>query len=165
MLNIKFGTLENMVPNIDDFFKGELETEWLSDSLVANMLADIDGAAVISGRVINHPDFGDFSPMELSSGVKTLICALFEPEYVYIGSHCGDNCNKWFLEISRRHECEGKPELTLCYYHLPHYDMEDARVHIVNGDKTVTSAREFLDEYYLAKETMHHEWNIYGSRQ
>jgi len=163
MLNVKFGTLPDMVNNIDSFFDGEIEKHWTEDQMVQKMIKDVDKSDVVTGSVISSPVFGDIPPRMLSSGVKLLICALFQPEYVYVGSKCGDNCMEWLLHIAERHEAESKPELQLCYYHLPGFP-QNLKLRVLNSGNVVTDMLSMIIEYDDAKEEMYHEWDVYGSR-
>lgn len=104
MLHIHFGDVEGMIDYIDSYFNNNFEREWFDDPLVWEMVRDVDKSEVISGSAIDSPFLGPISPRELSGGVKTLICMLFEPENVYYATACGDNCGKWMVEIGKRHD-------------------------------------------------------------
>ena len=98
MLNVFFGNMPEAVYNTAVFFKNDYEDEWITDSLVKEMIRDVDHSEVIDNGVIDSPVLGKIPPLGLSGGVKTLILVLFEPGKVFNASTCGDNCAKWLLE-------------------------------------------------------------------
>ena len=100
MLNVFFGNMPEAVYNTAVFFKNDYEDEWITDSLVKEMIRDVDHSEVIDNGVIDSPVLGKIPPLGLSGGVKTLILVLFEPGKVFNASTCGDNCAKWLLRIS-----------------------------------------------------------------
>ena len=97
MLNVFFGNMPEAVYNTAVFFKNDYEDEWITDSLVKEMIRDVDHSEVIDNGVIDSPVLGKIPPLGLSGGVKTLILVLFEPGKVFNASTCGDNCAKWLL--------------------------------------------------------------------
>ena len=100
MLNVFFGNMPEAVYNTAVFFKNDYEDEWITDSLVKEMIRDVDHSEVIDNGVIDSPVLGKIPPLGLSGGVKTLILVLFEPGKVFNASTCGDNCAKWLLRIA-----------------------------------------------------------------
>lgn len=102
MLYIRFGTTPETVWGIDRHFRNVYEREWFNDPLVREMVKDVDKSEVIAGTAIDSPLFGVISPLELSGGVKTLICMLKEPGKEFYGTSCGNNCGKWMIEIGKR---------------------------------------------------------------
>ena len=100
MLNVFFGNMPEAVYNTAVFFKNDYEDEWITDSLVKEMIRDVDHSEVIDNGVIDSPVLGKIPPLGLSGGVKTLILVLFEPRKVFNASTCGDNCAKWLLRIA-----------------------------------------------------------------
>ena len=128
MLNVYFGNMPEAVYNTAVFFKNDYEDEWIMDSRVKEMILDVDHSKVIDSGVIDSPVIGKIPPLGLSGGVKTLILVLFEPEKVFNGSTCGDNCSKWLLRIA------ADQDRTVNLRHIMDFD-----------DKEVDSLDEALD--------------------
>ena len=84
MLNVFFGNMPEAVYNTAVFFKNDYEDEWITDSLVKEMIRDVDHSEVIDNGVIDSPVLGKIPPLGLSGGVKTLILVLFEPGKVFL---------------------------------------------------------------------------------
>ena len=93
MLNLRFGATDDTIEDVSDLFDVELENQWLDDPMVREMIKDVDKSDVIVGRAVESPVLGMISPKELSGGVKALILMLFQPEYEYYGTACGDRYN------------------------------------------------------------------------
>ena len=69
MLTIIFGDTENSIYHPPTYFDNTYKEEWITDSFVKEMIADIDKSIVISPRVIDSPYLGSISTRELS-GIK-----------------------------------------------------------------------------------------------
>ena len=115
MLNIRFGITSETNFRMSSTFDWTFKNHWLKSDLVREAIKSIDKSEVIGDRVIDSPILGTISHRELSGGVKTVILTLFKPDMEYNGSGCGDNCNKWFLEVAKHHETY------LAYGHIPIY--------------------------------------------
>lgn len=107
MLRITFNENKNTQYRVDDVFKSLFIPDWLEDSLVKEMVEDVDKSKVLSPYCIQSPVLGQISPYMLSGGVKALILML-KTDYEIWASACGDNCAKWILEIAN------KKDLTIC---------------------------------------------------
>ena len=146
MLKIRFGTTEDTIRKVSKFFDVELENHWLEDQMVRDMIKDVDKSEVIEGRNIESSVLGAITPKELSGGVKALILMLFQPEYEYYGTACGDNCSKWILEIAEKHD------LTLSFTHIMKFP-EPFEIFVVNSGKTIRTMLELVcekDDYDIA---------------
>ena len=55
MLNVFFGNMPEAVYNTAVFFKNDYEDEWITDSLVKEMIRDVDHSEVIDNGVIDSP--------------------------------------------------------------------------------------------------------------
>ena len=131
MLNVFFGNMPEAVYNTAVFFKNDYEDEWITDSLVKEMIRDVDHSEVIDNGVIDSPVLGKIPPLGLSGGVKTLILVLFEPGKVFNASTCGDNCAKWLLRIS------ASEDRTVNLRHIMDFGDEPFEIRIRNtGDVT-----------------------------
>ena len=139
MLNVFFGNMPEAVYNTAVFFKNDYEDEWITDSLVKEMIRDVDHSEVIDNGVIDSPVLGKIPPLGLSGGVKTLILALFEPGKVFNASTCGDNCAKWLLRIA------ASEDRTVNLRHIMDFGDEPFEIRIRNTGDVVHSMKELVD--------------------
>lgn len=139
MLNIFFGNMPEAVYNTAVFFKNDYEDEWITDSLVKEMIRDVDHSEVIDNGVIDSPVLGKIPPLGLSGGVKTLILVLFEPGKVFNASTCGDNCAKWLLRIA------ASEDRTVNLRHIMDFGNEPFEIRIRNTGDVVHSMKELVD--------------------
>lgn len=103
MLTIRFGAVEDTLINVDAVFDNNYEDEWFTDSLVKEMILDVDKSVVVSAHTIESPVLRQIPPSSLSGGVKALILMLKEDWEVW-ATACGDNCAKWILEIGKQRD-------------------------------------------------------------
>ena len=139
MLNVFFGNMPEAVYNTAVFFKNDYEDEWITDSLVKEMIRDVDHSEVIDNGVIDSPVLGKIPPLGLSGGVKTLILVLFEPGKVFNASTCGDNCAKWLLRIA------ASEDRTVNLRHIMDFGDEPFEIRIRNTCDVVHSMKELVD--------------------
>lgn len=139
MLNVFFGNMPEAVYNTAVFFKNDYEDEWITDSLVKEMIRDVDHSEVIDNGVIDSPVLGKIPPLGLSGGVKTLILVLFEPGKVFNVSTCGDNCAKWLLRIA------ASEDRTVNLRHIMDFGDEPFEIRIRNTGDVVHSMKELVD--------------------
>jgi len=139
MLNVFFGNMPEAVYNTAVFFKNDYEDEWITDSLVKEMIRDVDHSEVIDNGVIDSPVLGKIPPLGLSGGVKTLILVLFEPGKVFNASTCGDNCAKWLLRIA------ASEDRTVNLRHIMDFGDEPFAIRIRNTGDVVHSMKELVD--------------------
>lgn len=139
MLNVFFGNMPEAVYNTAVFFKNDYEDEWITDSLVKEMIRDVDHSEVIDNGVIDSPILGKIPPLGLSGGVKTLILVLFEPGKVFNASTCGDNCAKWLLRIA------ASEDRTVNLRHIMDFGDEPFEIRIRNTGDVVHSMKELVD--------------------
>ena len=141
MLTIIFGDTENSIYHPPTYFDNTYKEEWITDSFVKEMIADIDKSNVIGPRVIDSPYLGSISTRELSGSVKTLILMLFDDSgKIFNASACGDSCAKWIVQISQ------KKNLTINLHHIMDFRQCEAfEALIKNTNKRVSSYSEYLD--------------------
>ena len=139
MLNVFFGNMPEAVYNTAVFFKNDYEDEWITDSLVKEMIRDVDHSEVIDNGVIDSPVLGKIPPLGLSGGVKTLILVLFEPGKIFNASTCGDNCAKWLLRIA------ASEDRTVNLRHIMDFGDEPFEIRILNTGDVVHSMKELVD--------------------
>ena len=140
MLHIHFGNLDGEIYNPPLYFLHQYEDEWITDSLSAKMILDVDKSTVVGPRLIDSPVLGAISPRELSGGVQTLILMAHDDSgSIFNASACGDNCAKWILKIA-----ENK-DLTITLHNIMKFDQEPFAIHILNTDQVVHTFREYVD--------------------
>lgn len=150
MLNIIFNRGEqdiedaNYVFSPDTYFKYNYEEEWFDDTLVKEMVQDIDASTVISAHAINSPVLGIIAPERLSGGVKALIIMYKEPSLIVNASACGDNCAKWILEIGKQQD------ITIRLGYEMEFQ-EPFEIFIKNSGNVIHTYFEFLQEFQEVK--------------
>ena len=95
---------ENLLNTATMLFKLENKTDWFNDSLVEEMVLDIDKTRHVHDKVFESPVLGTIVAQQLSGGVKGLILIL-KSDYLKKGipmrsSIFGDNCVKWLVKLS-----------------------------------------------------------------
>ena len=89
-------------------FKLESKQDWFNDSLVEEMVLDVDKTEHIRGAVFDSPVLGAITADQLSGGVKGLILILksnkLKSYHAMRSSIFGDNCVKWLIKLS--HICD-----------------------------------------------------------
>lgn len=125
MLTIRAGLCENTIDYIDSYFQFDYEDEWFEDTLVKDMVLDIDNSIVESPHKVVSPVLGDISILDISTGVKALILIYKEPENEFWATACGDNCAKWIKRFG------DMMDITISLEHFMdfgdnHFDCKDA---------------------------------------
>lgn len=138
MLNIFYGDMKDAIYNTAAYFKYDYEDNWIVDSFVKEMIADVDKSTVIDSGVIESPVLGMIPPTGISGGIKTLILVKFEKDKVFNASTCGDNCAKWLLKIA---ESEDR---TINLHHLMNFGEEQFTVRILNTNQIVHTMDELV---------------------
>ena len=125
---------------IDSYFNRHKDKDWFNNQLVKDIIFDIDKSNAVKDEYIESPIFGGMSPERLSTGCKGVILSIFTDRPIY-GTSCGDNCSKWFYEVSKNkdvhlvlHHCMKFPDNFTAI-------MEDT-VEIISSDE------EFVSAYY-----------------
>ncbi|MBR1742408.1 MAG: DUF4869 domain-containing protein [Lachnospiraceae bacterium] len=74
---------------------------WFTTDFERKVLADIEKADIINESTFNSPIYGALPMDRLSTGTKSVIIANRFPDKIVNATQCGNNCAKWFLEMSR----------------------------------------------------------------
>lgn len=90
MLTIHYGDLDSVVYNTSIYFNNSYSSEWFSDQLAQRMIKSVDKGIVLGPNAIHTKVLGIIPPEKLSSGTKTLLLMLFQPNVVFNASNCGD---------------------------------------------------------------------------
>lgn len=143
MLKITFQQPENLMYDVDSYFKFNHNPEWFADELVKQMVLDVDKTEIKGPYLAVSPVLGAIPPSEISGGVKALILAL-KTDLVIYGSACGDNCAKWFIEIGK------KKDVIVYFGHLMNFPQNFDAVCLDNGNE-IHSIDDFEVEYLRAR--------------
>ncbi len=137
MLSIYFGEKDHVLHG-PSWFRFNYRPEWFEDSLVQQMLCDIDRSAYVGGCLIQSEVLGPIPPERLSGGLKTLIAIYKRPDLMFNATSCGENCARWLLEIGNREDIR----VNLRYF-MPFDGYEPFTIRIMNEDTTVTDMQQY----------------------
>ena len=138
MLNVYYGKMPDAIYNTSVYFSNVFQKTWLDDDYVRKMIKKVDNSEVIGDYLIKSKALGMISPSQLSGGVKTLILTYFMPEKVFNASTCGDNCARWFIDMSK------KEDRTINLRHIMDFGDGTFDINILNGGQTVHSMKELV---------------------
>lgn len=140
MLKIYFGEMENVIHNVDIYFKNQMEPSWLEDDFARRVIEDVDKSKVQSAYSIESPVLGLIPPTRLSGGTKALIIMKNVPGEVVNASNCGDNCAKWILSLGEQ------MDLTINLHHIMNFGTDGFEIEILNSHRIVHNMEEFFWE-------------------
>ena len=138
MLRIIFGKSQDSIYNTSMYFSNVFQKEWLDDPYVRKMIKSVDRSEVLGDYLINSKALGLIAPTQLSGGVKTLILTYFMPDKVFNASTCGDNCARWFLDMSK------KQDRTINLRHIMDFGERKLNIQILNKGAEVHSMSELV---------------------
>ena len=139
MLSIYLGQMEEAIYYPPAYFNNTYDDEWITDSLTVEMIKDVDKSEVIGPHLIESPVLGPISVKEISGGVKTLILMAFDDSgRIFNASACGNNCEKWILEIGKR------KDLTINLRHIMNFGKEPFEIKILNNGEMVQDLDRFI---------------------
>ena len=138
MLNIYYGKYESSIYNTSVYFSNVFQVSWLDDPYVRRMIKSVDKSEVIGDYLIKSKALGLISPSQLSGGVKTLILTYFLPDTIFNASTCGDNCARWFIDMSR------KSDRTINLRHIMDFGDGSFDIKILNTNQVVHSMAELV---------------------
>lgn len=138
MLKVFFGKMPDVIYNTASYFSNVFQKEWLDDEYVRKMIKRVDSSEVIGDYLIKSKALGMISPSQLSGGVKTLILTYFLPDKVFNASTCGDNCARWFLDMTK------KNDRTINLRHLMDFGDRKFDMLILNDGTEVHSMSELI---------------------
>lgn len=144
MLYLHFGKLDGELWAPGDVFNLTYEDEWFNDSIVKQMVHDIDKSIVQSANSIISPVLGNISCKHLSGGVRNLIMA-YKTDYIIDFSFCGNNCAEWILKLASMKDIRGT--LHHCMLFPEPFEMI-----ITNTNKIVRNNDEYIQEFMGAVE-------------
>ncbi len=138
MLKIYFGEMENVLHNVETYFKNQMEESWLEDSFAKEVIADVDKSELVSSHCIISPVLGQIPPVSLSGGTKALLLMKNQNERIVNASNCGDNCAKWILKLGQMQD------LTINLNHVIDFGKGAFEAEILNDNTTVHSMKELV---------------------
>ena len=138
MLSIIYGKYEDSIYNTSVYFNNTFQKTWLDDPYVRKLIKSVDKSEVIGDYLIKSKALGMISPNQLSGGVKTLILAYFKPDIIFNASTCGDNCARWFLDMSK------KEDRIINLRHIMNFGEGEFTIKIINNDQIVHSMKELV---------------------
>ncbi len=127
------------------WFDNIYEDEWLYDPFVIDMVRGVDQSELVGQNVIS-PFLGSISVLNLSSGVKSLICLYKEGNksgHVWDMMSCGDNCCYWLERIGERVDVE------MHLSHIPRGFSENFTFECMNVGKVYHSVDDYFDCAYM----------------
>lgn len=150
MLKIIFGNAglnwKDCIRHTSEYFNSMYDVNWLSSDKAKEIIRIIDKSEYVDGEYISSPVFGGISPRDLSTGCKTLLILLNEPDKIVSGDRMGDNCFPLLLELSK------EVDLTITLRHfvdLKAYEPFDI-INYITGEK-VTTTKELIENLYSNK--------------
>ena len=138
MLSIIYGKYEDSIYNTSVYFNNTFQKTWLDDPYVRKLIKSVDKSEVIGDYLIKSKALGMISPNQLSGGVKTLILTYFKPDIIFNASTCGDNCARWFLDMSK------KEDRIINLRHIMNFGEGEFTIKIINNDQIVHSMKELV---------------------
>ncbi len=116
MENFVFAPLRGVITKPDDVFKTFDTRGWTDTSMAKRAIEKIDGGKVIASNVIEHPDYGVFSPDRLAGGTQMLMMMQqLKDRFVYDFAAMGANCSEFIDEAT-----EGPEHIVgLVTYNIP----------------------------------------------
>lgn len=150
MLKIYIGEMPkditNFIPKSSVYFDNQYAPEWFEDSLVKEMVKDVDKSTVVSHLLVESPVLGPITVRELSGGVKTLILMLKDTEKIFDATSCGNNCAKWILKIAEQQD------VTVNLQYMMNFGEGPYDILIMNNNQIVHSDKEFVSMYLSLRE-------------
>lgn len=139
--------IENYIYNVEGKFFRTKKKDWFNREDVKEVIKGIDNTIAVKDEYLENPKFGAISPMQLSTGCKSVILMIVQDKPVY-ATHCGDNCAKYILKAAEKkdihivlHHC-----LNFAYNLDPWNVTFDAM--FVDSGKITHTYREYVFEYY-----------------
>lgn len=150
MLKVIFGNVslnwKGSIRHTSEYFDNMYEPNWLSSEYAKHIIRTIDKSEYIDGEYIQSPVLGGISPRDLSTGCKTLLILLNEPDKIVTGDRMGDNCFPILLDMAKSRDLT----VTLCHFvNLKQYEPFDI-IDYISGEK-VSTVKEFIEHLYIKR--------------
>ena len=139
MLNIWVGHHENEVYASPIYFDSWYEDSWLTTDFAKDAIKDIDNSVVVGPNLIESAFFGPITPLMLSGGVKTVLCAMYdmEPNNWHNASMGGDNTAYWYWKGAQ------EKDVTITLNHLMYFTFPEFKCKILNTGHVVDNMKDF----------------------
>lgn len=155
MLYYTFERPDNLVYNVDVYFKNTYNPKWFDDPYVKEMVKDVDNTVVFDRNVAVSPILGPIPVHEISGGVKMLIMALKTDIPLY-GPAFGDNCLVWLKCIAE------KKDITLVVGHLMPFG-DPFHAIFLPKNLEINLYSDFVDSYMVHEGYMTEEDDEYAT--
>lgn len=110
----------------------------LIDDKAAEIISKIDNSVMLSNYTISSKfDGGVLNIDKLSTGCKTVLNVLYNPDKIFDIRECGDNAIDVLYGLQTGNIC--------CDYPLISFDMIEAKVYTPNGIQTMSSYEELKE--------------------
>lgn len=140
MLNVYFGDMPDAIYNTALYFRNVYQDAWITDSMLREIILDVDKSTVVSANLIESPVLGPISPVMLSGGVKTLLLIKHDKKHVFNASTCGDNCAKWILQLAE------KRKVVINLHHVMDFGPDDFKIKVLNSGVIAHNMSELIRE-------------------
>ena len=156
MIYIAYGTIipetapRQYIIDIDRFFDGYFEDDWMKGEIAKRAIAEIDSSELVAPKVIESPVLGQIPYTWISGGAKIIIMMDNVQDIIYDGDNLGDNCWPLFLEIGKTKDIA----INLTYYPRFEWTHGGQAVSIDTGH-VIKSFEDFRDEYIRSFKNLH----------
>ena len=161
MLRIIYGNLDtdiDYVFNPDLFFDSFREYDWLDDSLVKEMISDVDESEVLDDNLVRSPVLGLIPVEYLSGGVKTLISIKNNPDIIFNVTGCGEDCSKWLLSLAENQ----KEDLIINLLYNMDFGAGEFDIEVVNTGKIVHNSHDLhVEACFLSENNVSYKGGVF----
>ena len=140
MLKIYLGEMDNVLHNVEVYFKNQMDYSWLDDEFAREVIADVDRSQVVSSHCIVSPVLGQIPPTALAGGTKSMLLMKNQKERIINASNSGDNGAKWILKLGQMQE------LTINLNHIMDVGEGVFEAEILNNGHVIHNMKEFVFE-------------------
>lgn len=141
MIYITVAEPDNLIKEVEGWFKFNKQKEWFNIPLVKQIILGIDNTVAVKDEYMESPVFGGCSSDRLSTGCKAVILMYVQDRPVY-ATKCGDNCSPFILDVAK------VKDITICLHHcLTGFDRDFDAMFLETGVIT-HNEEEYINEYY-----------------
>lgn len=141
MLYVQVSEPDNLIKNVESWFRYNKEKDWFNNDFVKKAILQIDKTVAVKDEYLESPVFGGCSPDVLSTGCKAVILMYVQDNPVY-ATKCGDNCSPLILEIAEQ------KDILICLHHCLTGFNRDFDAKFVETGVVTHTEKEYIYEYY-----------------
>ena len=148
MLKVHFGSLNEEVTGIDNYFMLEGNAEWAKNRLVQDIAHDIDKVNYFDADLFRHEEYGYLRLNELSGGTKALTVLLMKEDVIVSGACLGNNC------IDSLHKVALEKDIVLtvpCPLNID-FELFKEGVYCLNDQSVMYSQEDYIRKYVKYKD-------------